>query len=72
MTALLARGCAGVVASGVLVPDAEVLPLMCALHARLTAGDTLAQALWSARSALDPTEPAQLAAWCAFDAYGAA
>ena len=72
VTALLARGCAGIVASGVPVPDAEVLPLMCALHERLVAGDTLAEALWSARSGLDPAEPAQFAALCAFDAYGAA
>lgn len=72
VSALLARGSAGVVASGVLVPDEQTLPLMCELHARLAAGATLSGALWTARQVLDVEDPAQLATWCAFDAYGAA
>ena len=72
VSALLARGAAGVLASGVLVPDEQVLALMVGVHRALAGGATLTDALWSARQDLDVTEPAQLAAWCAFDAYGAA
>jgi tetratricopeptide (TPR) repeat protein len=72
VSALLARGSAGVIASGMLVPDEQVRPLMCALHGRLAAGATVAEGLWTARQALDLEDPVQLAIWCAFDAYGAA
>jgi len=59
---------------GTGVPD-EALGFVTAFLARgcagIVAGDTLAEALWSARSGLDQSEPAQFAARCAFDAYGA-
>ena len=70
--ALLARGTAGVLASCVPVPDTAVVPLMCAVHARLRRGDTLAEALHASRSVLDPQDPLQLAASYAFAACGAA
>lgn len=68
--ALLAGGSDAVLASGVLVGDEQTLPLMHALHERLVAGASMAGALWGARQGLDPDDPAQLASWCAFDAYG--
>jgi CHAT domain-containing protein len=71
VSALLARGAAGVVASGVLVPDAGAVPLMRAVHARLAQGDPLWRALHAARCGTDRESPEGLAAWCAFDAYGA-
>jgi CHAT domain-containing protein len=70
--ALLARGTAGVLASCVPVPDAAVVPLMCAVHTRLRAGDTLAVALHASRSVLDPDDPRDVAAAYAFSACGAA
>lgn len=72
VTALLARGSRGVIASGVLVPDEQALPLMVTLHRHLTTGASLSDALSRARTTLDPDDPHGLATWCAFDAYGAA
>jgi CHAT domain-containing protein len=72
VSALLARGTAGVVASGVLVPDEHALPVMVALHEHLAQGATLSGALWAARQDVPVDDPVALAAWCAFDAYGAA
>ncbi len=72
VSTLMARGAAGVVASAVLVPDEDLLPLMTALHKRIIDGQTLTQALHGARATLDPSDPKQFVAWCAFNAYGAA
>ena len=72
VSALLSRGSAGVVASGVLVPDLDAVPLMRALHVALAGGATLAQGLHAARAGLDRDDPGAFAAWCAFDAYGGA
>jgi tetratricopeptide (TPR) repeat protein len=69
---LLARGTAGVVASVAAVPDVAAVDLMYALHERLTAGRTLAHALFDARTALDRSDPAAYVNWCTFSAYGAA
>ncbi len=71
VSALLCRGSAGVVASGVLVPDLEAVPLMRALHGAGRGHDRV-EALHSARSRLAQDDPGAYAAWCAFDAYGAA
>ncbi len=68
---LLGRGTAGVVASTMLVLDSHVAPLMVGLHQGLLAGQTLADALHAARSALDLEDPKAYPAWCSFTAYGA-
>ncbi len=72
VSTLMARGAAGVLASSVLVPDEGVLPFMTGLHKGLSSGQTLTQALFEARATLDPGDPGQFVAWCAFNAYGAA
>jgi CHAT domain-containing protein len=72
VSALLARGTAGLAASTVVVPDAAALPLMMSLHEHLLRGDTLALALHAARSTLDRDDPADYVNWCGFTAFGAA
>ncbi len=72
VSTLMARGAAGVLASAVLVPDEDLLPLMAALHEGIIDGQTLTQALHGARATLDPNDSKQFVAWCAFNAYGAA
>lgn len=78
VSAFLARGTAGMVASTVPVPDGESVPLMTALHERIAAGDTLAVALSAARARLGTSardfadRPVDFMAWFAYTAYGAA
>jgi hypothetical protein len=60
-----------VVASSVIVPDQDLVPLMTALHRSIGEGQTLATALHTARLHVDPTDPRQFVAWCAFNAFGA-
>jgi CHAT domain-containing protein len=72
ISSLLARGTAGVVASVAAVPDVAAVDLMLALHERLTAGHTLAEALFHARTALNHDDPGAFVNWCTFSAYGAA
>ncbi|MBM9468028.1 CHAT domain-containing protein [Nakamurella leprariae] len=72
VSALLARGTRGVLASVVAVPDAASALIMPVLHAALADGGTMASALATARSVLDPDDPAHFVTWCAFNAYGAA
>ena len=72
ISALLARGTAGLVASGVVVPDRDVVPLMSALHEQLVRGQRLADALHRARNSIDRTDPRRFVGWCAFNAFGAA
>jgi CHAT domain-containing protein len=72
ISSLLARGTAGVVASVAAVPDVAAVDLMYALHEQLAKGRTLAQALFTAREALDRADPAAYVNWCTFSAYGAA
>jgi tetratricopeptide (TPR) repeat protein len=71
VSALLARGTAGLVASVVEVGDAEAVDLMRGLHERLGRGASMAAGLHGARAALDPADPRQFVNWCAFTAYGA-
>jgi CHAT domain-containing protein len=71
VSALLARGTAGVVASIAASPDVESVALMTQLHTRLVAGATLADALHAARSASDTGDPRAYVAWCTFSAHGA-
>jgi CHAT domain-containing protein len=72
VTALMARGTAGLVASTVMVPDLEAVALMRSLHEQLLRGATLADALHAARSALDRDDAGAFVNWCAFTAFGAA
>ena len=72
VSALLARGTAGIVASVAAVPDVAAVDLMCALHERLVEGRTLAHALYQARESLDREDPAAYVNWCTFSAHGAA
>jgi hypothetical protein len=68
----MAKGTAGVLASSVVVPDQDLLSLMAALHSVIGEGQTLANALHTARASIDPSDPKQFVAWCAFNAFGAA
>jgi len=72
VSALMARGTCGLVASIVVVPDAAAVPLMRGLHRRIRHGDTLGEALFHARAGLDQEDPHEFVNWCAFNAYGAA
>jgi tetratricopeptide (TPR) repeat protein len=72
VSTLIARGTAGLVASTVVVPDWDVLPMMCALHEGVRQGATLAEALHAARAKADLQDPAAFLSWCAFNAFGAA
>lgn len=69
---LLARGTAGLLASAVVVPDWDVVPLMRSVHDGVARGATLAEALHAARATVDPQDPADFVSWCAFTAFGAA
>jgi hypothetical protein len=72
VSALLARGTAGVLASTAVVPDVAAAGFMTAVHGRLARGDSLAVALYTARSSLDIGDPATFVNWCTFSAHGAA
>jgi tetratricopeptide (TPR) repeat protein len=71
VSALLARGTAGIVASIAAIPDVEAVDLMRALHERLARGSTLARALHEARASLDRDAPGAYVNWCTFSAHGA-
>ena len=72
VSALLARGTAGIIASTSAVPDVEAVDLMTAVHRRLAGGDTLARALHEARGSTDTEDPGSFVNWCTFNAHGAA
>jgi hypothetical protein len=72
VSALLARGTAGIVASVAAVPDVSAVDLMCAMHEHLLKGRTLAHALFETRAHIDREDPAAYVSWCTFNAYGAA
>ena len=72
VSALIARGTAGVLGSTLVVPDTATAPFMLRLHEQLQGGFTLAAALHAARASLDLEDPADLVNWCGFTAYGAA
>ena len=72
VSTLMAKGTAGVLASSVVVPDLDLIPLMTGLHAAISDGRTLARALHAARASIDREDPRQFVAWCAFNAFGAA
>jgi tetratricopeptide (TPR) repeat protein len=72
VTALLARGTAGLVGSVVVVPDAEAVPLMRGLHRRVAGGAALSAALFEARAEVAADDPRGFVNRCAFTAYGSA
>jgi tetratricopeptide (TPR) repeat protein len=72
VSALLARGTAGIIASTSAVPDVEAVDLMTAVHRRLAGGDTLARALHEARRSSGTEDPGNFVNWCTFNAHGAA
>jgi|1186.fasta_scaffold00161_1 tetratricopeptide (TPR) repeat protein len=72
VSALVARGTAGVLGSIQLVPDDATVGFMVRLHEELQGDATLAAALHSARGSLDLEDAADLVNWCGFTAYGAA
>ncbi|GIJ24812.1 CHAT domain-containing protein [Micromonospora lutea] len=72
VSALMAGGAAGVIASGVPLPDGTSLALMPRLHDRIVGGASLADALWAVRATDPPAAPADFVTWCGLTAYGAA
>ena len=72
VSAMLAQGTAGVVASIAAVPDVAAVDLMLELHRGLREGLTLARALHAARGRIDRDSPEGFVNWCTFSAHGAA
>ncbi len=72
VSALIARGTAGVLGSTQLVPDEATARFMVRVHEQLRGESTLAEALHAARASLDLDDAADLVNWCGFTAYGAA
>lgn len=72
VSAMLAQGTAGVVASVAAIPDVEAVDLMVALHRGLAAGETMAHALHAARAQIDRETPGGYVNWSTFSAHGAA
>jgi tetratricopeptide (TPR) repeat protein len=71
VSALLARGTGGIVASVVAVGDIESSSLMEQVHRGLARGRSMAEALQVSRAALDTADPREFVNWCSFTAYGA-
>ncbi len=72
VSALLARGTAGILASTAVVPDVRAVDLMTDVHRGLARGATLARALHEARAATNLEDPGHYVNWCTFSAHGAA
>jgi tetratricopeptide (TPR) repeat protein len=72
VSALLTRGTAGLIASPIQISDLNTIPLMAELHRQMVKGARMAEALHAARQTVDQSDPAGLATWSAFTAYGAA
>jgi tetratricopeptide (TPR) repeat protein len=72
VSALMAQGTAGVVASGIDIPDGAAVALMIDLHRHLAAGLTLDEALHRSRADCDRDDLGTFVAWCGLTAYGAA
>jgi tetratricopeptide (TPR) repeat protein len=72
VSALLARGTAGILAAAAVVPDVEAVGLMTAVHRGLARGATLVHALHEARESQDTDDPGSYVNWCTFNVHGAA
>jgi CHAT domain len=72
VSAMMAHGTAGVVASGVPLPDGTCITAMPDLHREIHQGAPLARALHRARATIcAAADPADYVAWCGLTAYGA-
>jgi tetratricopeptide (TPR) repeat protein len=72
VSAMMARGTAGVVAAGLPVPDGACVDAMIALHRGIARGLPLSEALFEARSTVGADTPADYVAGSTLTAYGAA
>lgn len=72
VSALMARGTTGLIASSVAVADVESVELMAAVHEALGSGATMSGALHQARAVVGADSPGAFATWCAFNAFGGA
>jgi tetratricopeptide (TPR) repeat protein len=72
VSALMARGSAGLLASLAPVPDLQAVDLMVSVHRHLIEGETLSRALHAARQSLDVSDPGAYISWCSFGVHGAA
>jgi CHAT domain-containing protein len=72
VSAMMARGTAGVVAAGLPIPDGACVETMTALHEGIARDLTLAQALHRARATVGSESDPAYVAWCSLTAYGAA
>lgn len=70
LAALLAGGSGAVIAATVSVPDLDTKHLMVELHQCLAAGESMAESLRRARTAVDPSTPTGFVAGTAFTCYG--
>lgn len=70
VSALLARGTQGLIASLTLVPDLDAVEFMVIVHRALAAGLTMAQALHAARSGTEQDDPLGLAVTSSFVCFG--
>jgi tetratricopeptide (TPR) repeat protein len=68
--AMMSNGTAGIAAADVPLPDAACAGAMTVLHHGLGRGDSIAAAVWRARTALAAGGPAEYVAWCGLTAYG--
>jgi CHAT domain-containing protein len=71
VSAMMAHGTAGVVASGVPLPDGASIAMMAVLHQEICRGVPVARALHRARTTVGGDGPAEYVAWCGLTAYGA-
>jgi CHAT domain-containing protein len=69
-SAMMCNGSAGIVAAEMPIPDDACAAAMSVLHHRIRLGDSLAAAVWGARSALDGGGPEEYVAGCVLTAYG--
>jgi tetratricopeptide (TPR) repeat protein len=70
VSAMMCNGSAGIIAAEMPIPDEACAASMAVLHHRIRRGDSLASAVWHARSALDGGGPEEYVAGCALTAYG--
>jgi tetratricopeptide (TPR) repeat protein len=71
VSAMMARGTAGVVASGIPLPDGASIAAMTVLHQSIRQGRSLMAALHEARTTVGFDSPESYVAWCGLTAYGA-
>lgn len=70
LATLLSSGSGAVIAATVSVPDLDTRQVMVELHRCLAAGESMAESLRRARTAVDPSSPTGFVAGTAFSCYG--